>query len=319
MSEHRSRPELYGTQYVSSYAGIKTFMRRQHSQDLTGVDVVVSGIPFDCAVSNRSGARFGPEAMRSATSQLAWGPIWPWMFDPFDTLAVVDYGDCSFDHGNIAGIDDAIMDHAHTILDAGAMMITMGGDHYVTYPLLKAHAQKFGPLALIQFDAHRDVELSPERRQDHGAMFGYAIADGVVDPKKSLQIGIRTTFPGERTHGVRIMYADEVHQLTATEIVAEIERIVGNSPCYLTFDIDCLDPAFAPGTGTPISGGISSFQALSILRKLEAVNMVGADVVEVSPPFDTSGITAAAGAQIALELICLRAKKSGARPILMPE
>jgi agmatinase len=314
----KRRSELYNRPYDNSFGGIKTFMRRLHSHDLTDVDVVVSGIPFDCAVSNRSGARFGPEAIRSATSQLAWGPIWPWMFDPFDTLGVVDYGDCALDHGNVAGIDDVIMNHARTILNAGAMMVTLGGDHYVTYPLLKAHAEKFGPLALIQFDAHRDVEHSPEKRQDHGAMFGYAIADGVVDPQKSLQIGIRTTYPDERTHGVRIMYADEVHELSATAIAAEIMRVVGDGPCYLTFDIDCLDPAFAPGTGTPISGGLSSHQALSILRKLEALNMVGADVVEVSPPFDHAGITAGAAAQIALELICLRAKKMGAKSEPMP-
>lgn len=313
-----SRQDLYGTRFKNSFSGIKTFMNRVHSRDLTGVDVVVSGIPFDCAVSNRPGTRFGPEAIRSATAQLAWGPVWPWMFDPFDTLAVIDYGDCDFDHGKAAGIDAAIIDHARRVLDAGAMMVTLGGDHYITYPLLKAHAEKYGPLAMIQFDAHRDVEVSPDRRQDHGAMFGYAIQDGVVDPEKSLQIGIRTTFPGEQTHGARIIYADEAHDLTASQVAAEIARVVGDSACYLTFDIDCLDPAFAPGTGTPIPGGLSSHQALSILRRLGGLNMVGADVVEVSPPFDHAGITAGAGAQIALELICLRASRMGAQPSPMP-
>jgi len=313
------RQDLYGTSIESTYAGALSFMRRKYTRDLAGVDVVVSGIPFDCAVSNRPGTRFGPEAIRKASAQFAWGPVWPWMFDPFDTLAVVDYGDCWFDYGAPASIDDAIERHAGEILDAGASMLTLGGDHYVTYPLLKAHAKVHGPLALIQFDAHRDVEPDETRRIDHGAMFRYAIDDGVIDPNRSVQVGIRTTFHGERTYGMKILYADQVHNSSARDIAREIAATVDGNKAYLTFDIDCLDPAYAPGTGTPVPGGLSSHQALSILREMRNIDIVGADVVEVSPTYDVGEVTSLAAAQVALEYLCLRAALQGADVEPMPE
>ncbi len=308
------RGDLKGTQIESTYAGALSFMRRRYTRDLTGVDFAISGIPFDQAVTNRPGTRFGPEAVRKASVQHAWGPIWPWMFDPFDTLATVDYGDCYFDYGTPAAIQPAIEKHASTILDAGASMLTFGGDHFVSYPLLRAHAEKFGPLSLIQFDAHRDVEPDEGGRIDHGTMFNYAIRDGVIDPEHSIQVGIRTTYHGEQRFGMNILYADQVHDMTAQAVAAEIKRVVGDRNAYMTFDIDCLDPAFAPGTGTPVPGGLSSHQALSILRKLGDINFVGADVVEVSPPYDVGDVTALAAATIGLEYLCLRAAQAGAQP-----
>ena len=241
------------------------------------------------------------------------------MFDPFDTLAVTDYGDCWFDHGELASIGDAIERHAGRILDAGASMLTLGGDHYVTYPLLRAHAKVHGPLSLIQFDAHRDVEPDDHRRVDHGAMFGYAIEDGLIDPNRSVQVGIRTTFHGERTYGMKILYADHVHNSSARDIAREIASAVDGNKAYLTFDIDCLDPAFAPGTGTPVPGGLSSHQAFSILREMRTIDIVGADVVEVSPTYDVGEITSLAAAQVALEYLCLRAARQGAVAEPMPE
>jgi agmatinase len=308
-----------GTEIEATYAGALSFMRRKYTRDLTGVDVAVTGIPFDQAVTNRPGTRFGPEAIRKASNQHAWGPYWPWFFDPFDTLSVVDYGDCFFDWGRKEDVPKRIGDHAAAIISRGASVVSLGGDHFISYPLLQAHAAKYGPLALVHFDAHRDVEPDEGGRIDHGTMFNYAIRDGLIEPRRSVQIGIRTTYHGERTYGVNILYADRVHASTARDVGSEITRLVGEGPAYLTFDIDCLDPAFAPGTGTPVPGGLSSHQALSILRELKTVNFIGMDLVEVSPPFDQSEITALAGATIVLEYLCLRAHARGARPQPLPE
>jgi agmatinase len=176
------RSDLKGTVVEATYAGALSFMRRKYSRDLSGVDIAVTGIPFDQAVTNRPGTRFGPQAVRAASAHFAWGPYWPWNFDPFDTLAVVDYGDCFFDWGRKEDVPDAIRRHVAGILAAGASSLVIGGDHFTTYPVLKAHAERHGPLALVQFDAHRDVEpdQNPDSggRIDHGTMFGLAIAEG---------------------------------------------------------------------------------------------------------------------------------------------
>jgi agmatinase len=313
------RDSHFGTEVEATYAGAHSFMRRKFTRDLRGVDIAITGIPFDQAVTNRPGTRFGPEAIRRASSQHAWGPYWPWFFDPFDTLAVVDYGDCFFDWGRKEDVPGRIEQHAAEIIDAGVSMVSLGGDHFISYPLLKAHAAKHGPLSLVHFDAHRDVEPDAGGRIDHGTMFNYAIRDGLIDPRRSVQLGIRTTYQGERTYGVNIIYADRVHAATAGEIAGEITAAVGDNPAYLTFDIDCLDPAFAPGTGTPVPGGLSTHQALSILRNLAAINFTGMDIVEVSPPYDQSDITALAGATVVLDYLCLKAHAKGARPQQLPE
>lgn len=301
------RQDLMGTEVENSYSGARSFMRRKFSRDLTGVDAVVTGIPFDCAVSNRPGTRFGPEAIRRASSQLAWGPIWPWGFDPFETLAAIDYGDCAIDFARPALFEETVRAHMAPIVDSGAFALALGGDHYVTYPLLQAQAAKHGPLALVHFDAHRDVEQSEERRQDHGEMFRYAIEDGLIDPARSVQIGIRSCYEGEESYGMTILQADQVHEMTAAEVAQAVKNAVGDAKAYLSFDIDCLDPAFAPGTGTPVPGGLSSHQGLSILRKLGGVDLVAADIVEVSPPYDHAEITALVAATIGTEILCLKA------------
>jgi agmatinase len=313
------RESIKGTQWESTYAGALSFMRRKYTRDLTGVDIAVTGIPFDQAVSHRPGTRFGPEAMRKASVENAWGPFWPWMFDPFTTLAVIDYGDCFFDWGRKENFPERLEAHATEIISSGAEMVSLGGDHYITYPLLKAHFKKHGPLALVHFDAHRDVEVDDGGRIDHGTMFGYAVREGLIDPRKSVQMGIRTTFTGETTMGFRIVYADEVHDSSSDQLAAIIKKQVGKSKAYLTFDIDCLDPSAAPGTGTPIPGGMSYHQAASVIRKLTDVNFVAMDVVEVSPPYDHAEITAAAGASLIMEYLCLKAWQRGARATPMPE
>jgi agmatinase len=313
------RDNLMGTNWEPTYGGALSFMRRKYTRDLAGVDIAVTGIPFDQAVSHRSGTRMGPEGIRKASAENAWGPFWPWNFDPFDTLAVTDYGDCFFDWGRKESFPKRLEDHATEIISSGAEMIALGGDHYITYPILKAHAKKHGPLSLIHFDAHRDVEPDDGGRIDHGTMFGYAVREGLIDPRRSVQIGIRTVFAGERTFGFRILYADEVHDCTAAQVAEIITSVVGDNKAYLTFDIDCLDPSAAPGTGTPIPGGLTYHQAASIIRRLTNINFVGMDVVEVSPPYDHAEITSLAAASLVMEYLCLRAWQKGARAAPIPE
>ncbi len=307
------RKDIKGTRWEPTYAGALSFMRRKYTRDLKGVDIAVTGIPFDQAVSHRSGTRMGPEGIRRASVENAWGPIYPWNFDPFETLGVIDYGDAFFDWGKKEDFPVTLEAHATEIISSGAEMVSLGGDHYISYPLLKAHAKKHGPLALVHFDAHRDMEPDSGGRIDHGTMFSYALKEGLIDPKKSVQIGIRTSFIGETTDGIRIIYADEAHDLTATRLAKIIADTVGTSKSYLTFDIDCLDPSAAPGTGTPIPGGLTYHQAATIIRKLTNVNFVGMDMVEVSPPFDHADITSIAASALVMEYICLRAWQKGAR------
>ncbi|MEO6607272.1 MAG: agmatinase [Aestuariivirga sp.] len=313
------RENLKGTRWEATYAGALSFMRRKYTRDLKGVDVAITGVPFDQAVSHRSGTRMGPEGIRRASAENAWGTVWPWNFDPFDTLAVVDYGDCFFDWGRKENFPQTLESHAAEIINQGVEVVSLGGDHYVSYPLLKAHAKKHGPLALVHFDAHRDVEIDSGGRIDHGTMFGHAVKEGLIDPHKSVQIGLRTTFAGETTMGFRLIYADEVHEKSAAEIASIVEKKVGTQKAYLTFDIDCLDPSVAPGTGTPIPGGLTYHQAASIIRKLTKINFIGMDVVEVSPPYDHAEITSLAASSLVTEYLCLRAYQKGARGHVMTE
>ncbi|KPH01583.1 agmatinase [Pseudomonas sp. RIT-PI-q] len=301
-----TRESLYGTDAESTFGGITSFMRRRYTKDLRGVDLVVSGVPFDTATSNRPGSRFGPRAIRQASAQSAWARHWPWKVDPFDVLACIDFGDCDFDYGTPQETPADIRAHAEHILAAGAGMLTLGGDHFITYPLLQAHAAKHGPLSLIHFDAHHDTESDGEsKRIDHGSMFYHAVREGLVDPSRSTQIGLRIS--NDQPMGFQVINARQVHSLSPAEIAAAICARVGDHPVYLTFDIDCLDPAFAPGTGTPVCGGLSTHQAFEILRGLQGINLVGMDVVEVAPPYDHAEITALAGAAIAMEMVCLYA------------
>jgi agmatinase len=301
--------KLYGTSTEAMYAGALSFVRRRYSRDLRGVDLAVWGVPLDTATTNRPGARFGPRAVRAASTNVAWTRQWPWEFDPFDRLAVVDYGDCVFDPGRPASVPAEIEAQAKAILDAGAALLTLGGDHFVSYPLLRAHAEKHGPLSLLHFDAHSDTWADEDGRIDHGTMFYHAAREGIVDPARSVQVGLRTT--NDDTLGFNILDARWVHSHSPEEVSQEIRRIVGDHKTYLTFDIDCLDPAYAPGTGTPVCGGLTTHTALEIVRGLRGINLIGMDLVEVAPAYDVGEITALAGATLALEFICLYAAERG--------
>jgi agmatinase len=300
---------LKGGSHEPTYGGALSFMRRRYSRDLASIDAVILGIPFDAATSNRPGARFGPQAIRRASAIFDGDPQYPFGFDPFERLTVVDYGDCSFDYGVPATIPQAIEATAGEIIATGARLVSLGGDHFITYPLLKAHAARHGPLALVQFDAHQDTWSDDGGRIDHGTFVGRAVREGLIDPKRSVQIGIRTQAP--ETAGLTIFNMRDIDALGVDNIHSRIGELVGDAKAYLTFDIDCLDPAFAPGTGTPVAGGLSSREALAILRALSPLDFVGGDVVEVSPPYDHADITAIAGATVAMYYLALLAEKQG--------
>lgn len=302
-----TRESHYGTIGEPVYSGVLSFMRRRYTKSLADVDVAVVGVPFDLAVSNRPGARFGPRAVREASAQLAWGKAWGWGVDPFDKIAVVDWGDCLFDPGRPQQIPDELGNTFADIIDQGVATLAIGGDHFIAYPIIKQYAEKYGPLSLIHFDAHCDTWRDEEGRIDHGTMFFHAAQQGLVDPEHSAQIGIRTH--NSETHGFNIFNADQVREMGVPAIIERVREIVGDRPCYITFDIDCLDPCYAPGTGTPVVGGLQTAEALQLLRGLKGVNLVGMDLVEVSPAYDVGQITALAGATIALNLLCLFASK----------
>ncbi|WHN65855.1 agmatinase [Cysteiniphilum sp. QT6929] len=302
-----ARKALKGSQFEMTYGGVTSFMRRNYTKDLTNVDVAVSGVPFDLAVTYRSGARLGPRAIRAASVQLAELTTFPWGFNPFDELAVIDYGDCFLAPHNPLTTPHAIQAHIKNLLDHNVFPLTFGGDHYITYPILKAMAEKYGKgLSVIHFDAHCDTwRDDDEDSMNHGTMFYKAIKNGIVDPKHSAQIGIRTW--NQDFMGMNVLDAPFVHEHGVKTVIERVKQIVGDRPTYITFDIDCLDPAFAPGTGTPVSGGLSSAQGLAILRGLTGLNLIGADVVEVAPAYDHAEITAIAAAHVACDMICLLA------------
>jgi agmatinase len=298
---------LTGAASDPTYAGALSFMRRPFTKRIEGADVVVWGIPFDAATSNRPGARFGPQAIRRASAIFDNDPQYPFERDLFDEMAVIDYGDCLLDYGNHQETPGRIEGEAAAILDAGAFLLTLGGDHFVTWPVLKAHAARHGPLSLVHFDAHQDTWDDDGKRIDHGSFVGRAVRDGVIDPDTSIQIGIRTHAPED--FGIQIIYGHELEDMRIGDVASRIITRTGGRPVYLTFDIDCLDPAFAPGTGTPVAGGPSTAKVLSILRQLRRLDIRGADVVEVAPAYDHADVTAIAGATVAMYTLGLLAER----------
>ncbi len=299
-----------GRWHEMTYGGALSFLRRNYSRDLSGVDVAVTGVPLDNAVTYRPGCRLGPRAIRAASVQLAELKAFPWGFDPFETLSVVDYGDVHLDPHHPATVGPAIEAHADEILASGARLLSMGGDHSIAYPLLKAHARKYGPIALIQFDAHCDTWADDGVAMDHGTMFARAAAEGVVDVSKSTQVGLRTF--NDSDHGFEILTSPWIHRNGIQAAIDVARERAGDAPVYISFDVDGLDPAFAPGTGTPVPGGLASWQGLEFIRGLEGLNLVGMDVVEVSPPYDLSEITAIAAATVAHDWLCMIAAANGA-------
>ncbi len=300
-----TRTEKRGLSYENAFGGATSFMRRTYTKDLKGYDLAVTGVPFDQAVTHRPGTRFGPRAIREASTLQTFDPPYGWEgFDPLTDCAIADYGDMPFDYANVRAVPSQLQAHIAGILAQGCGAITLGGDHFITLPILRAYAETYGPMSVVQFDAHSDLWPDQDMdRIDHGTMMYKAVKLGVVDVSRSIQVGIRTEC--EDYLGMPYIDARTCHERGAAWVVDQIKTRVGDHPTYVTFDIDALDPAFAPGTGTPVWGGLASWQAAAMLRDLAGINMVGGDVVEVSPPYDTMGATAIAGAHVAMELCCL--------------
>ncbi|MDJ0926686.1 MAG: agmatinase [Gammaproteobacteria bacterium] len=298
--------DLKGTvEHSPMFGGALSFMRRKYTRDLAGVDVAVTGVPLDTATSNRPGARFGPRAIRAASTNVSWTRPWPWSFDPLERLAVIDYGDCEFDYGSPASITATVRAHIDGILSADVGTLVLGGDHYATYPILQSYAARHGPLCLVHFDAHSDTWSDDADRIDHGTMLYHAAKQGVIDDSRSVQIGLRTT--NDDPLGFNILDTRWVHENGPAAVADEVKQVIGDQAVYLTFDIDCLDPSCAPGTGTPVCGGLSTYQALEIIRGLAGINLVGMDLMEVAPTYDVGEITALAGAALAAEFLCVYA------------
>jgi agmatinase len=289
-------------------------MRAPHVTDLAGVDAVVYGIPFDTATSYRTGPRFGPEAIRSASSLLR--PYNPALdVNVVDALSIVDYGDLPVSPGDTERTYAQVEEALSPIVDAGTFAVALGGDHSITLAELRALARTHGPLALVQLDSHGDVwEAYFGQQYFHGTTFKRAVEEGLLDAKASVQAGMRGSLYGAqdlqdaRDLGFTVLSTDELRSLGPAGYGDLVRATVGDRPAFVSFDIDFLDPAFAPGTGTPEVGGFSTAEALAFVRALRGVRLVGCDLVEVSPPYDGPGmVTALAGATVLYELLSLRA------------
>lgn len=301
-------------QVVPRFAGVRTFMRSPHVTDLVGVDAAVLGIPFDTATSYRTGARFGPEAIRSASVLLR--PYHPLHgVNVVELLSVVDYGDAPVSPGNTERTYRQIEETMAPLVDADVFPLALGGDHSITLPELRVLARRHGPLSLVQLDSHADTwDEYFGQKYFHGSTFKRAVEEGLLNAGHSVQAGIRGSNYGAedlqvaRDLGFTGIQSEELRALGAERYGALVLQHVDERPVFLSFDIDFLDPAFAPGTGTPEVAGFSTAEALALLRALRGINLVGADVVEVSPAYDGPGqVTALAAANVAYELLALKA------------
>jgi agmatinase len=306
------------------FAGIRTFMRAPHTTDLAGVDAAVYGIPYDTATSYRTGPRFGPEAIRSASALLR--PYNPALgVNVVDALSIVDYGDLPVSPGDTERTYGQVEEALAPLVGAGVFPLALGGDHSVTLAELRVLARRQGgfprpqPLALVQLDAHGDTwDEYFGQRFFHGTTFKRALEEGLIDPAVSVQAGLRGSLYGAedlesaRELGFAVISCDQLRTLEPGGFAALVRTRVGQRPVFLSFDVDVLDPAFAPGTGTPEVGGLSTSEALAFVRALRGIDLVGADVVEVSPPYDGPGQqTALAAANVAYEILSLRALTQG--------
>ncbi len=300
-----------GGNEMPRFGGIATMMRLPHQPSADGLDACFVGVPLDIGTSNRSGARFGPRQIRAESVllrpyQMATGAA------PFDSLQVADLGDVATNAYNLADSIARIEAAYERIVAGGCRPITLGGDHTITLPILRALRRRRGPLGLVHVDAHADVnDTMFGEKIAHGTTFRRALEEGLLDSSRVAQIGLRGTGYGAddfdwcRRQGFRVVQAEECWHRSLAPLMREIAAQLGAGPVYLSFDIDGLDPAFAPGTGTPEIGGLTVPQALEIVRGLRGLDLVGADVVEVAPPYDPQGTTALVAANLAFEMLCV--------------
>ncbi|MFK5926101.1 MAG: agmatinase [Desulfuromusa sp.] len=297
------------------YCGIPTFMRTPLASSLNDLDIALVGVPYDGAVEARSGARQGPRQIRDISSMMrAIHQVT--RINPYELCRIADVGDVHFKQ-----IFDVVASHAdityfyENLYRSGIVPLSAGGDHSITLPIMRAIA-KDQPVGLVHIDAHTDCcDEEMNSKYSHGTPFRRAVEEGLLDPKRTIQIGIRGAANSDECwefgpkHGIRIVYIEEFTELGVEKVIAEARRVVGEGPTYVSFDIDSIDPAFAPGTGTPEIGGLTTIEAQRLIRGLRGLNLIGADVVEVSPPFDPLGNTALIGATIMYEILCLLAEK----------
>ena len=296
---------------LARFSGPSTFMRLPQATSLEGLDVAFLGVPMDIGTSWRSGTRFGPKQIRSESAMLrpynmATGAA------PFDSLNAGDIGDLAINTFSLKESLRIIEESYQAILSGSVIPVAMGGDHSITLPILRAIAAKYGPVALVHVDAHADVndDMFGER-ETHGTVFRRAYEEGLIVADKTYQIGIRGTgygandFTEAQGWGFQQFPAQELWGRQLHNMGAEIRRDIGARPVYITYDIDSLDPAYAPGTGTPEIGGLTTPQALELIRAMKGLNIVGCDLVEVSPPYDTSGNTALTAANLLYEMMCV--------------
>ncbi|MGH1539389.1 MAG: agmatinase [Arenicella sp.] len=298
-------------QLLPRYAGIPTFLRCPYTEQYDDIDIAIIGVPFDGGVTNRTGARHGPREVRNQSSLMrtinqSTG------IAPFELCRVADVGDAVPDNPfELVAGHKTIENFFNKIVEQNIMPLSVGGDHSVTLPILRALA-KDGPVALVHFDAHCDTgDDYLGSKFHHGSPFKIAAEEGLIDPKKTIQIGIRGSITDRDIwkfsyeSGMRVIHMEEFYELGVKKIIEEIHLLVGDTPAYITFDVDGLDPVFAPGTGTPEIGGFTTLEAQLMIRGLSGLNIIGGDVVEVAPPFDPTGYTALAGASILFEILCV--------------
>lgn len=293
------------------FGGIASMLRLPVATSPQGLDAAFIGVPLDIGTSHRPGARFGPREIRSESSlirpyNMATGAA------PFDTLQVADLGDVPINTYSLDKSLPIITDFYRQVLDTGCTPLTLGGDHTIALPILRAVAAKHGPVAMVHVDAHADVNADMfGERIAHGTPFRRAVEENLLDCHKVFQIGLRGSgyasddFDWPRQQGFTLVMAHEVWYQSLAPLMAKVRATIGHTPCYLSFDIDGIDPAYAGGTGTPEIGGLSVPQALEIIRGCYGLNIVGCDLVEVSPPYDTSGNTALLGANLLFEMLCV--------------
>ena len=302
---------------VPRFAGPSTFMRLPQIEDPAEVDIALVGLPWDSGSTNRVGQRHGPREIRSNSTMMRLVHQAS-RIAPYDLCRIADLGDVAVNPIGIRDTLERASEFYQQVHRAGAVPLTAGGDHLGTLPILRGIARD-QPMALVQFDSHSDTNDSyfGDNPYTHGTPFRRAIEEGILDPKRIIQIGIRgslysaSDLDWAHQQGIRIIEIEEYFDLGPEKVNSEIARVVGTSPTYVTFDVDALDPVYAPGTGTPEVGGYSTREAQQMIRGLRGLNLVGADVMEVSPPFDASGLTALTGATLKIELLCVSATAIG--------
>lgn len=306
-----STPQPLGGNEMPRFGGIATFMRLPGDTPIAELDVAVVGVPLDIGTSNRPGARFGPRGIRSESVLLR-----PYNMAtraaPFDSLAIDDTGDVATNPYNLLDSVDRITEHYRQLMVNDVKTVSMGGDHTIVLPILRAIVEKHGPVGMVHVDAHTDIndEMFGEKIA-HGTPFRRAAEEGLLDPKRVVQIGMRGTgyaaddFDWSRDQGFRVVQVEECWHKSLTPLMEEVRQQVSGGPAYLSFDIDGLDPSVAPGTGTPEVGGLTTIQGLEIIRGCRGLDLVGCDLVEVAPAYDTTGNTSLLAANLLYEMLCV--------------